>query len=115
MEVKVKKDPVEVAQEKDDKLILVLDNLLKKLNTPGVVQGLLGSYLDGDIDLDELTRELEDLTADDLRLQQMIPVFNENLEADHVVDKEYGLLANYKPLFDDQQNLVGFVPFWIVK
>jgi len=100
-------------REKTEALIEVTDKLLKKLKAPGVVQGLFGSYMDKDIELEDLINYLDDLSSEKTNLKKLIPVFNEELEVDHVVDKEYGLLANYKPLFDESQNLVGFVPHWI--
>lgn len=102
-------------RSKTEELIAVMDKLFKKLNAPGVIQGVIGSYLDKDIELEELIHYLEDLSGERTKLKNVVPVFNEELEVDHVVDKEYGMLANYQPLFDEKQNLVGFVPHWICR
>jgi hypothetical protein len=101
-------------REKTEALIEVVDKVFKRVNAPGIIQGLFGSYMDKEIELEDLINYLEDIAAGKAKLKDLVPVFNEELEIDHVADKKYELLSNYKPLFDENQNLVGFVPRWIV-
>jgi hypothetical protein len=111
--MKVNVSELQLEKETKDRLVKSLFKIFEKLEVPGILKGLLGSYINNEISFEELTDELENLAFEKNKFKDLIPVFNENLEVEHAVDREYGLLANYKPLFDEHQNLVGFVPSWV--
>lgn len=99
--------------ENRERLIKALSSILKELEVPGILSGVLNSFLEKDMDFNQLVNALETFASEKSKFKNLIPVFNENLEVDNAVDKEYGMLANYKPLFDEFQNLIGFVPHWV--
>jgi hypothetical protein len=107
------KENVQLKVEQKERLVKAINNLLKEIQAPGILQGIFGSYLDKEMDFEAFISSLENLLMEKDKFKNLIPVFNEQLEVEKAVDQEYGLLANYKPLFDEQQNLVGFVPSWI--